>query len=336
MPTFSQMIQVIDSHTAGEPTRLVTSGLPPILGSSMAEKWRYAGEHLNPLRRLIMLEPRGHNDMFGAVLTSPCDPQADYGLLFCDSGGWLTMCGHGTIGTAVVLVQMGMAPATEPETVIRFDTPAGLVVAHVEMENGIANSAWIENVPSFLFAHGLLLSVPNVGDLTVDIAFGGNFFLVVPAEQVGLTIEMKNSQRLIELGMIILRTANQTFDVRHPTATHIDSIGLVEFTQPAGDGADYRNVVIFGEGNFDRSPCGTGTCARMAELHAQGELPLGQTFIHESILGTRFEGTLVGETRVGEFDAVIPRVKGSAYITGLNSLVLEPADPLGEGFNVRA
>ena len=334
MPTFTHMIQVVDSHTAGEPTRIVTSGIPHIPGASVAEKWQYAKEHLNDLRRLIMLEPRGHSDMFGAVLTPACSPEADYGLLFCDSGGWLTMCGHGTIGTAVTLVKTGMAPATEPETIIRFETPAGLVVAHVIVEDGEASRAWIENVPSFLFAHDLALDVPGVGSLRVDIAFGGNFFLVVPVEQVGLTIDMRHNQRLVELGMTILGAANKTFDVQHPVATHIDSIGLVEFTQPAGDGADYRNVVIFGEGNFDRSPCGTGTCARMAELHAQGKLALDTPFVHESILGTRFQGELVGTTRVGQFDAVIPRVGGAAYITGMNTLVLEPDDPLSQGFHV--
>lgn len=332
MPTFRHMIQVIDSHTAGEPTRIVTSGFPPIPGSTMPEKWQYARDHFDGLRRLIMLEPRGHADMFGALLTPACDPECDYGLLFCDSGGWLTMCGHGAIGAATVLVEMGMASAQKPETTIRFDTPAGHVVAHVETSEGKATSAWIENVPSFLFARGLSLPVQGIGTLTVDIAFGGNFFLVVPVEQVGLTVEMKHSQQLVEIGLQLLQAANHTFKVRHPTAPHISSIGLVEFTQPGERGADYRNVVVFGEGNFDRSPCGTGTCARMAELHAIGKLELGQTFVHESILGTRFEGTLLRKTRVGEFDAVVPRVKGSAYITGLNTLVLDRADPLPEGF----
>jgi len=334
VPTFTHMIQIIDSHTAGEPTRIVTSGFPRIPGESVAAQWQYASEHLNELRRLIMLEPRGHSDMFGAVLTPPCRPDADYGLLFCDSGGWLTMCGHGSIGTAATLVKMGMAPAVEPETIIRFDTAAGLVTAHVEVTNGEVGRAWIENVPSFLYAHDLPLDVPGVGSLRVDIAFGGNFFLVVPVEQIGVTIEMSHSQQLIQLGIAIRDAANRAFEVQHPTAPHINSISLVEFTQPGVDGADYRNAVVFGDGNLDRSPCGTGTCARMAELHALGKLELDTPFVHESILGTRFEGTLIGTTRVGAFDAVIPRVGGAAYITGLNTLVLEPGDPLAAGFQI--
>jgi proline racemase len=333
MATFSRCINVIDSHTAGEPTRIVTAGLPALRGATIAEKWQYARQNLNSWRKLLMLEPRGHADMFGAILTAPCDPRADYGLLFCDTGGWLTMCGHGTIGAAVSLVQLGWVPATPPETIVRFDTPAGLVEAHVLTDGRSAQTAWVENVPSFMYAHDLRLSVPGVGDLTCDISFGGNFFLIVPAEQVGLNIEPKNGRRLVELGLTILRAANAAFPVRHPTETHIQSIELVEFTQPGANGADYRNVVVFGDGNFDRSPCGTGTCARMAELYALGRLKLGQTFVHESIIGTRFEGHLASEATVGPYKAVVPRFKGSAYITGLNTLVLDPADPLQEGFN---
>ncbi len=334
MAHFSHCITVIDSHTAGEPTRLVTAGLPPLRGATMAEKWRYAAQHFNPLRRMLMLEPRGHADMFGAVLTTPCDPRADFGLLFCDTGGWLTMCGHGTIGAAMSVVQTGMVPVTSPETVVRFDTPAGLVEAHVLSDGGPSNTVWVENVPSFVYAHDLKLDVPGVGQVTADISFGGNFFFIVPVEQVGLTIEPKNGRRLVDVGMTILQAARAAFKVQHPEAAHINAIQLVEFTQPGSNGADYRNVVVFGEGNFDRSPCGTGTCARMAELHAQGRLPLGQHFIHESILGTRFDGHLARETRVGPFDAVIPRIQGAAYITGFNTFVLDPADPLQEGFNL--
>jgi proline racemase len=334
MAQFAHCITVIDSHTAGEPTRLITAGLPPLRGKTMSEKWQYASQNFNALRRMLMLEPRGHTDMFGAVLTTPCDPRADFGLLFCDSGGWLTMCGHGTIGASMTLVQTGMMPATGPETLIRFDTPAGLVEAHVVTDGDSANTVWIENVPSFVYAHDLKLNVAGVGEITADISFGGNFFFIVPASQVGLTIEPQNGRRLVDAGMTILKAANAAFKVQHPEIPQINAIQLVEFTQPGSNGADYRNVVVFGDGNFDRSPCGTGTCARMAELHAQGHLPLGQHFVHESILSTRFEGHLVRETQVGPFKAVVPRVQGAAYITGFNTFVLDPADPLPEGFNL--
>ncbi|MGQ9517034.1 MAG: proline racemase family protein [Anaerolineae bacterium] len=332
MAVFSKMIQAVDSHTAGEPTRLILAGLPPIPGETIAEKWAYARRHLGEVRRLLMWEPRGHADMFGALLLPPCRPDTDFGLLFCDTADWLTMCGHGTIGTATALVELGMVEAREPETVIRFDTAAGVVEAHVEVENGRARAAWFQNVPSFLYAHDLHLEVAGVGAITLDIAFGGNFFAVVPVEQVGLQVEPQYARRLSDVGMKILAAVNEAFPVQHPTQPHIRSIGLVEFTQPGANGADYRNAVIFGAGNLDRSPCGTGTCARMAELYALGRLALGQPFVHESILGTRFEGMLVDKTTVGPFEAVIPRIKGSAYITGFHTFVVDPRDPLGEGF----
>lgn len=336
MPIFTRFINTIDSHTAGEPTRLITAGFPPIPGRTIAERWQYARENLNDVRRLLMLEPRGHGGMFGAVLLPPCRPEADHGLLFCDSGEWQAMCGHGSIGAAVTLVRMGMIQRRKPETIIRFETPCGLVTAHVETDNGAAHAAWIENVPSFLFAHGLELPTDAWGTLRVDIAFGGNFFLVVPVEQLGLTIEPHNAGQLVSIGLRLLSQANAAFRVYHPTEPHLNFIGLVEFTQPGRDGADFRNVVVFGDGNFDRSPCGSGTCARMAELHAQGRLRLGDTFVHESIVGTRFEGSLLGTTNVGEFHAVIPRVKGDAFVTGLHTFVLDPDDTLPTGFNILA
>lgn len=271
--------------------------------------------------------------MFGAILTSPCHPDADWGLLFMDSGGCLTMCGHGTIGTAIVLVEMGMIETKEPETVVVFDTPAGLVRAHVVVEDGRAREAWIENVPSFLYRSDVPVEVEGLGQITVDISFGGNFFALVSVDQVGVPVEPSNVQRLVELGLRIREAVNKQVKVQHPLEKHIDRVELTEFTAPPSHPeAHARNVVIFGEGSVDRSPCGTGTSAKMAALYAKGQLKIGEPFIHESIIGTLFQGKLLREVMVGELKAVVPQVGSSAYITGIQQFVIDPDDPLKYGF----
>lgn len=333
MAKFSHVISVIDSHTAGEPTRIIVSGLPPIRGQTIAERWTYVREHMDHLRRALMHEPRGHRDMFGAILTSPCHPEADWGLLFMDSGGCLTMCGHGTIGTAIVLVEMGMAEAKEPETVIVFDTPAGLVRAHVAIQDGRAREAWIENVPSFLYRGDVPVEVAGLGQITVDISFGGNFFALVSADQLGVPVEPSHAQQLVDLGLRIREAVNEQVKIQHPVEKHIDCVELTEITAPASHPeAHARNVVVFGEGSVDRSPCGTGTSAKMAALYAKGKLKIGEPFVHESIIGTLFQGQLLREVMVGEFKAVVPRVGSSAYITGIQQFVIDPDDPLRYGF----
>jgi proline racemase len=330
---FQHVIHVVDSHTAGEPTRIVLSGLPAIHGSTMAEKWAHVQENMDHLRRALMLEPRGHRDMFGAILTTPCRPEADWGLMFMDTGGFLTMCGHGSIGAAVTLVQMGMVTAREPETVIVFDTPAGLVRATVQVEDGQAHSAHIENVPAFLFMQDAPVQVPGLGPITVDIAFGGNFFALVSEAQAGAEVDPQNIVCLVAAGLRIREAVNQQIRVRHPIEKHIDRVELVEITAPPRHPeAHARNVMILGQGSVDRSPCGTGSCARMAELHARGQLKIGEPFVHESIIGTVFHCHLVRETMVGDFKAVVPCVQGEAYMTGLQQFVIDEADPMRYGF----
>ncbi len=333
MLQFSQVISAIDTHTAGEPTRIVLSGLPPIRGESMAEKWGYVREHMDHLRRALMHEPRGHRDMFGAIVTAPCHPDADWGLMFMDSGGHLTMCGHGTIGTAIALVQLGIAQPKEPETVIVFDTPAGLVRAHVCIEAGKAVQAWIQNVPAFLYRGDVPVDVPGLGRVFVDIAFGGNFFALVSAEDLGLSVQPSHAQQLVAMGLRIRDAVNAQVRVQHPIETHINKVELTEITAPpVNPQAHARNAVIFGQGSIDRSPCGTGTCARMATLYAKGQLKLGEPFVHESILGSLFHCQLVERARVGDLNAVIPRVSSSAHIIGIQQFVIDPDDSFKYGF----
>ena len=271
--------------------------------------------------------------MFGAIITAPCHPEADWGLLFMDSGGYLTMCGHGTIGTAIVLVEMGIVEAKEPETVVVFDTPAGLVHAHVVVKNGRAREAWIENVPAFLYRGDVPVEVSGLGQITVDIAFGGNFFALVSADQLGVTVEPSNASQLVDLGLRIREAVNKQVEIQHPVEKHINRVELTEITAPASHPkAHARNVMIFGQGSIDRSPCGTGTCARMATLYAKGELRIGEEFVHESIIGTLFYGRLLREVTVGGFKAVVPRVSSTAYITGIQQFVIDPDDEMKYGF----
>ena len=335
MAQFNQVITAIDSHTAGEPTRIVMSGLPAIKGDTIAEKWEYTRKHMDHLRRALMHEPRGHRDMFGAILTAPCRKEADWGLMFMDSGGFLTMCGHGTIGTAIVLVQMGIVEAKEPETVIVFDTPAGIVQAHVCVENGKAVEAWIQNVPAFLYRSDVPVQIPGLGQIIVDIAFGGNFFALVDSQQLGLPVDPESVRQLVAIGLQVRDAVNEQVAVQHPIEKHINKVELTEITAPSTKPeAHARNVVVFGQGSVDRSPCGTGTCARMATLHAKGHLKVGEPFVHESILGTLFRGQLMEEVNVGKLTGVVPRVGSSAYITGIQQFVIDPDDPLKHGFFV--
>ena len=332
---FKHIIGVIDSHTSGEPTRIIVDGFPQVKGSTMAERMEYLNEQMDWLRKSLMREPRGHRDMFGAILTSPCNPEADYGLMYMDSGGFLTMCGHGTIGAVMTLVEMGMVEAKEPETVVVFDTPAGLVKAHAVVEHGKVRRAWIENVPAFLYKMDIPVEVEGLGKISVDISFGGNFFALVTADQVGIPLELHRVKELVDIGLRIRAAVNQQVSVEHPIEKHINKVELTEITGPAvHPEAHARNILVFGEGSVDRSPCGTGTCARMAEMYAKGQLKLGQPFVHESIIGSLFHGELVREEKVGHLIGVVPRVGGAAYITGIQQFVIDPDDPMKYGFLV--
>lgn len=338
---FSRLISTIDSHTAGEGTRLVVSGLPPIPGASMAEKLAYAEQHFPWLPGFLLLEPRGHKDLFGAVLVSPSAPEADFGILYMDNQGYEPMCGHATIGAAVSVLETGMAAMEMPETVLTFDTPAGLVRAYTQIEAGRVTAVSIENVSSFVYRSVVPLQVPEVGELKIDVVFGGLFFVFVDASQIQIELIPENAGRLASLGMRILEAANQQITVRHPELPHIDKIiDLRFYVEPGSVGAGSRNVVILGDHMVDRSPCGTGTCAETALRHANGQLATGESFVTESIIGTRFTGQAVAETLVGSgsdtYSAVIPRVTGSAFITGFNQFVLAEDDPFPQGFRLNA
>lgn len=330
---FSRTIQAIDSHTAGEATRIVVGGIPNIKGNTMPEKKQYLEDHLDHIRTAIMLEPRGHNDMFGSVMTQPCDPDADFGIIFMDGGGYLNMCGHGSIGAMTVAVETGVVPMEEPVTKVVMEAPAGIIKGDVKVENGKVQSVSIFNVPAFLYKKDQEVELPGVGKVKFDISFGGSFFAIVHASQLGLKIEPKNAAKLTDLAMELRDIINRDIEIQHPTLEHIKTVDLVEiWDEPTNEKATYKNVVIFGQGQVDRSPCGTGTSAKLATLHARGELKEGEKFVYESILGTMFEGEIVGTTKVGEYDAVLPKITGSAYMTGFNNFLIDEDDPVKYGF----
>lgn len=330
---FIKSIHAVDSHTAGESTRVVVGGIPKIPGKSMPEKKEWLEKNLDYLRTAIMLEPRGHNDMFGSIMTQPTVDEADYGIIFMDGGGYLNMCGHGTIGAMTVAVETGMVEVTEPITKIVQEAPAGIILGHVQVENGKAKKVSFQNVPAFLYKKDQEIELPGHGKIKFDISFGGSFFAIVKADQVGLEIKPENAAELQELGIQLRDIINKEIPVQHPTLSHIHSVDLVEWwSETETKDATLKNCVVFGQGQVDRSPCGTGTCAKMATLFAKGELKVGEKFYYESILGTIFEGEILGTTKVGDYDAVIPQITGSAYITGFNHFVIDEEDPVKYGF----
>ncbi len=274
MVRFKHIISAIDTHTSGEPTRIVLSGLPVIHGKTMAEKQQYMVDHLDHFRILLMQEPRGHKDMFGAILTPPTTNRSQYGLLFIHNSGYVTMCGHATIGITKALIEIGMIPAEEPETSVAFDTPAGVVEGHARVEDGRVVEASVSNVSSFLYAQDVEIDLPGIGKVPVDVSFGGNFFALVPVKALGLTIHPDNAAKLARLGMMIKRAVNEKIKVQHPTERQINRVELTEFyDKPDRSVPVSSNAIIFGDGQVDRSPCGTGISAAMAMLTGKGSFP---------------------------------------------------------------
>ncbi|WP_417555001.1 proline racemase family protein [Microbacterium sp.] len=325
-------IQAVDSHTEGMPTRVVTGGVGRIPGETMNDRRLYAMEHLDHLRGFLMNEPRGHAAMSGALLQPPARSDADWGVVFIEASGFLPMCGHGTIGVATVLVETGMVEVTEPVTEIRLDVPAGLVIARVQVEDGRAVNVTIENVPSFVDRLDARIDVPGIGEITYSVAFGGNFYALVDLEQLGLPFDRSRQGDILAAGLKIMDAINEQAPPVHPILEGANHVHHVEFIAPGSDAVRSRHAMAIHPGWFDRSPCGTGTSARMAELHARGELALERDFVNESFIGTEFIGRLVGETTVGDRPAVIPTITGRAWVTGLGQYLLDEHDPFPEGF----
>ena len=327
-----RIFHAVDSHTEGMPTRVIVGGVGVMPGSTMEERRQWFMANSDDLRLLLMNEPRGHSAMSGAILQPPTRPDADFGVLYIEVSGCLPMCGHGTIGVATVLVETGMVPIVEPVTTIRLDTPAGLVIAEVHVSDGHADSVTLRNVPSFVVALDQVVDVPGIGAVEYDLAFGGNFYAIVSLEQIGLPFDRAHKDQLLSAGLAIMQAIEAQGEPVHPVDPTIRGCHHVYLKAPGSTALHSQHAMAIYPGWFDRSPCGTGTSARMAQLHARGELSLDQDFINESFIGTSFTGRLVETTEVAGIPAVIPTITGRAWVTGTAQYMLDPSDPFPQGF----
>lgn len=329
---FSHMINTVDSHTMGEATRVVTGGIGHIPGARMQEKKKWVAENRDHIRKMLMWEPRGHQDMFGAILTEPVSKGADAGVLFMDTGGYLDMCGHGSMGAAVVLLETGMIRQERKEhtQTLALDTPAGVVHCKAEITDNRISKISVQNRKSF-YELSSEIQLESIGSIRVDVAYGGNFFALVNAESLNLEVNPSNIEALKKIGLEIRDKININFKARDPGSHAPGRVKLVEIyenTQPN------RNVVVFGQGQIDRSPCGTGTSAKMALLHHKGELKVGEPYIYQSIFGTQFQGKIIEESVEDKKPAIIPQISGNAFITGFQQFVADENDPYKFGFSM--
>jgi proline racemase len=321
-------VSTVDYHTAGEPFRIVNTGVPPLRGRTMLEKRRYALEHLDDIRQLLVFEPRGHADMYGGFVTEPEDAGAQLGVVFFHNAGYSTACGHGTIALVTWAIDSAIVPAGGRLVEVVVDVPSGRLKTIATMQDGRVRSVRFRNVPSFVLVDGLEVTVGR-RRTEVAVAFGGAFYAIVPADRFELPIEPAFVPRFIELGREIKAAIESEREIVHPLEAELAGIYGVMFT------ADNRNVTVFADGEVDRSPCGSGTSARLALLDQRGELTRGATLMHESVIGGRFASRVVGEAWVAGVPAVITEVEGSAHLTGYHQFVLEADDPIGLGFLIR-
>lgn len=331
----TNILESIDTHTAGNPTRNLVAGVPDIPGSTMQEKMAYAKENLTWLVNAVMQEPRGHGNMSGAIWLPPCHPEAHMGILFIDASGLMSMCGHSTIGCVTAMLESGRIPITGPEVAVNIDTAAGLVRTRAKIENGRVVQVTFRNVPSFLFRSGTV-DVPGYGKVPYDVAFGGNTYALTDAKNMGdLTLRPGHLAEIIKAAQAFGEAVRKEVNFVHPTDPFLKGISHVMFsTTPEDPKATYRNTVIFLPSSVDRSPCGTGTSARVASLFAKGDLGLNEEFVHESVIGTQFRARIVEAVSVGDCKGGIPEVTGRAHFTGLNKFVIDPEDPLKYGFRM--
>ena len=329
-------VSTVDCHAAGEPFRIVTAGVPPLPGDSVLAKRRYAMAELDEIRQLVINEPRGHADMYGCFVTEPDDDGADLGVVFFHNAGYSTACGHGTIALVTWALEHGIVAATEADVPVVVDVPSGRLEATAQVEGDRAGTVRFRNVPAFVVEENLRLETA-AGSVEVDVAFGGAFYASIDARRLGLPVEPKNIPTFIDLGREVKGLLESAHDVVHPLEPELRDIYGVIFFQDEGDGPTLtqRNVTVFANGEVDRSPCGSGTSARLALLERSKHVSRGTSLRHRSIVGTEFNAYVVGEANVDGIPAVITEVEGAAYLTGRHEFVLRPDDPLGTGFQLR-
>jgi proline racemase len=334
-PRLARRVHVLDYHTEGEPMRIVESGPRTLGGDTMLARSHDFAHRCDDLRRFVLDEPRGHAAMCAAFLTAPADPRADRGVVFVEPLGVVHMCGHGAIAIATMLVETGAVAMQAPETTVTLDTAAGLVAARVHVAGGCVTGVTIRNVPSYAALLDAKIAVPGVGIVEYDLAYGGHFYAIVDAARLGLGLVPSAAAELIAAGERIRTAIEAAVPLVHPQGEQSRGLLYVQFSGPpsAGD-AHAKNAVVVAPGALDRSPCGTGTSARLASLWARGSIAVGEPFVHESIIGTRFVGRVAAVTTVGVQEAVVPEITGRAWLAGIGQLVLRPDDPFPAGFRL--
>ncbi|GAA4804595.1 4-hydroxyproline epimerase [Olivibacter ginsenosidimutans] len=324
----------IDAHTCGCPVRLVAGGGPLLEGNSMMERRLHFMKEYDWIRKGLMFEPRGHDMMSGSILYPPCDPANDIGVLYIETSGCLPMCGHGTIGTVTIAIEEGLVEPKVPGK-LRLETPAGLVLIDYKQEGKRVKAVKLTNVKSFLYAEGLEVVCPDLGRMYVDVSFGGNFYGIIDPQENFEDISRFSASQLIHYGKLIRKLLNDNYSFIHPENEHIFGLSHIQWTgSPLNPASSGRNAVLVGENALDRSPCGTGTSARMAQWYAKGKLKRDDQFIQESYIGSTFIGTIEEETTVNGKPAIIPGIEGWALITGYNHIIIDDEDPYAFGFQV--
>jgi proline racemase len=342
-----RVITAVEVHAGGEPGRVIVGGVHDVPGDTMLVKRDHLAQHGARLRRLMLREPRGYPALCANVLLPPTNAEADAGFVIMEQAEYPAMSGSNTICTATVLINEHLVAVTEPITELTLEAPAGLIRVRAEVRDGRARSITFENVPAFVHRLDVAVEVPDVGAVSVDVAWGGMWYALTDASALGFRLTPDEGRDIVRIGEMVKAAAREQIPVAHPEQPALSGISIIELTGPPSvPGADAKNTVVVSSGQLDwsrpasftgvldRSPCGTGTCARMAVLHARGELAIGQDFVHEGILGTTWTGRLLRETEVGPYPAVVPQLTGSAWITGRTQYVVDEDDPFPDGFTV--
>lgn len=336
MMHFKHYINCIDAHTCGEPLRIITSGLPPIEGDTILEKREFVLKHYDYLRKMMMLEPRGHSGMYGCIIVPPVTEDGDFGVLFTHNEGLSSMCGHGIIAVTKVAIETGMIPAENGVKVVKIDSPAGRITAYADLKDGKVEQVRFQNVPCFVYEKNVKVDVDGIGEVTGEVVYCGAFYVYLDVNQVGLKVNPKNAEELVRIGMEIKNKLASKMEFKHPTSGVNWLYGTIFYEPLRRENKELytKNICIFAEGQIDRSPTGTGTGGRVALHYSKDEMNKEDILINSSVIDTTMEAKIIEDTKVGEYDAVITEVSGTAYISGFNQLVLDPEDPLPEGFRI--
>jgi len=336
LPDNRQVIRTVDMHTAGEPLRIITDGLPGIRGATILEKRKFFRDNYDHIRKGIMWEPRGHADMYGAVVTEPVNEGSDFGIFFLHNEGYSTMCGHAMIAIVKIVLETGMIKKDDNDPELNIDAPPGLIIARAVMKDGIVKVSSFRNVPSFVLYKDQTINVPGIGEVKFDVAYGGAFYAFCDAAQLGLNLNVSGADRLIDYGRKIKLAVSENFEIKHPFEDDLGFLYGTIFTGNACERGNHsRNVCIFADGELDRSPTGSGVSARAAIHYSRSELEKDETITIESILGTTMDVRVTDNVKYGPYDAVVPEVTATSYFTGKHEFYFDPDDPLREGFLIR-